>query len=98
LVAVDIFGSHLDHFFHSSSFINEPFIKGLEVSFLPGTNAKLQCKRENCHGEKRQWVDFTKLFTRTVCADILAPKISNPKHSFVIFGTKIWAQNAHVKC
>jgi len=27
------------------------------------------------------------------CADILAQKNSNPKHSFVIFGNKILAQN-----
>jgi len=29
-------------------------------------------------------------------ANILAPKSSNPNHSFVIFGAKILAQNAHV--
>ncbi len=29
--------------------------------------------------------------------EILAPKISNPKHSFVIFGTKILHENSHVK-
>jgi len=37
-------------------------------------------------------------FYSSFFADILAPKISNPKHSFVIFGAKISAKNARVKC
>jgi len=37
-------------------------------------------------------------YVRFFVADILAPNISNPKHSFVVFGAKIFAKKVQVKC
>jgi len=41
---------------------------------------------------------FHQHFTRGVLPIFWRQKISNPKHSFVIFGTKIWVQNALINC
>jgi len=38
-------------------------------------------------------VGFINILHALFFPDILAPKISSPKHSFVIFGAKISAQN-----
>ncbi len=50
------------------------------------------------HGKALQGVNFINILRAHFSPIFWCKKISNPKHSFLIFGAKILAKKARVKC